>query len=472
MAENTSNLIEKVPPQNIEAEQSLLGAVLIDKDAVIKIADLVSKEDFYQKSHFLIFETILELFEKKEAIDLLSLTSRLTEKNILDSIGGRSYLVNLINQVPSSAHVVSYAQIVQRKATLRRLIAAANNILELGYHEEKEINDVLDKAEQSIFSVSQKYLKEKFIHIKDILAEAFDRIDELHKEKGKLRGLTTGFTDLDNLLAGLQKSDLIILAARPSVGKTSLALDIARNIAIKYKKTIGLFSLEMSKEQLVDRLICAEAGVGLWKMRTGKLSESTDDFPRIGHAMSELAESHIFIDDFANTNVMELRTKARRLQMEHGLDLIILDYLQLMEGLSGKSSDNRVQEIAEITRALKGIARELDIPVLALSQLSRAVEASHPAIPKLSHLRESGSIEQDADVVVFIYRKAADRGYDLNSLSDEDRNVAEIHIAKHRNGPTGIVRLFFDEDKVSFKNMAHGNQTPPPNIDYEVKNVI
>ncbi|MEK7167389.1 MAG: DnaB-like helicase N-terminal domain-containing protein, partial [Patescibacteria group bacterium] len=260
MAENSSNLIEKLPPQNLEAEQSLLGALLIDKDAIIKVADLVSREDFYQRSHSLIFETILELFEKKQAIDLLSLTSRLAEKNVLDSVGGRSFLVSLTNQVPSAAHVISYAQIIQRKATLRRLIAAANNILELGYHEEKEVNDVLDKAEQSIFSVSQKYLTEKFIHIKDILADAFDRIDELHKEKGKLRGLTTGFTDLDNLLAGLQKSDLIILAARPSVGKTSLALDIARNVAIKYKKAVGIFSLEMSKEQLVDRFICAEAG--------------------------------------------------------------------------------------------------------------------------------------------------------------------------------------------------------------------
>ncbi|MFA5029545.1 MAG: replicative DNA helicase [Patescibacteria group bacterium] len=449
--ENSSS--GKLPPQNLEAEQSLLGALLIDKDSIIKVADLLSADDFYQDNHSLIYETILELFEKREAIDILSLTSRLEEKKLLQQIGGRSYLISLTNQVPSSAHVASYAQIIQKKATLRRLIAAANNILELGYHEEREVNEILDKAEQSVFSVSQKYLKEKFTAIKEVLSEAFERIDELHREKGKLRGLATGFGDLDSLLGGLQKSDLVILAARPSVGKTSLALDIARNAAVKYKKSVGIFSLEMSKEQLVDRLICAEAGIGLWKMRTGRLSESGDDFPRIGHAMSELAESQIYIDDFANTNVMELRTKARRLQLEHGLDLIILDYLQLMEGATGRYGDNRVQEIAEISRSLKGIARELNVPVLALSQLSRAVEMNKPAIPKLSHLRESGSIEQDADVVMFIYRKAADRGYDINSLSEEEKHLAEIHVAKHRNGPTGLIYLFFDEDRVSFKNL-------------------
>ncbi len=453
-------LNHKIPPQNLEAEQSMLGALLIDKDAIIKIADLISADDFYKESHGHIYNIILELFEKKEAIDILSLTSRLEERKLLEQVGGRSYLLSLTNQTPSAAHVVSYAQIIQRKATLRRLISAANNILELGYHEEKEISDVLDKSEQSIFSVSQKYLKEKFTHIKDVLSNAFDRIDELHREKGKLRGIPTGFTDLDNLLAGLQKSDLVILAARPSVGKTSLALDIARNVA-KHKKSVGIFSLEMSKEQLVDRLICAEAGVDMWKMRTGKLSESGEDFPKIGQAMSELADSSIFIDDFANTNIMELRTKARRLQMEHGLDLIILDYLQLMEGSGKSSSDNRVQEIAEISRALKGIARELNVPVLALSQLSRAVEQTKPAIPKLSHLRESGSIEQDADVVMFIYRKSADKGYDINTLTEEEKHIAEIHIAKHRNGPVGVVPLYFESTTVSFKSLDK-RYAPPP----------
>ena len=448
------NSLRKLPPQNIEAEQSLLGALLIDKDSIIKIADIITADDFYQTAHGFIYATILELFERKDPIDILSLTSRLEEKGQLDMIGGRTYLINLTSTVPSSAHIVSYAQIIQKKATLRRLISAANNILELGYQEEKEVSDVLDKSEQSIFSVSQKFLKEKFTHIKDILTGAFDRIDELHREKGKLRGLPTGFTELDNLLGGLQKSDLVILAARPSVGKTAFALDIARNAAVRFKKSVGVFSLEMSKDQLVDRLISAEAGVDMWKMRTGRLSEAGEDFPRIGHAMSELAESNIFIDDFANTNVMELRTKARRLQMEQGLDLIVLDYLQLMEGSgSRQSSDNRVQEIAEISRALKGLARELNVPVLALSQLSRAVEQTKPAIPKLSHLRESGSIEQDADVVMFIYRKSADRNYDINSLTEEEKHAAEIHVAKHRNGPTGQVNLYFDGNTVSYKNL-------------------
>lgn len=462
MPDIVSNSLGKLPPQNIEAEQSLIGALLIDKDAIIKVADMLSANDFYRETHATLFETILELFEKKEAIDILSLTSRLEEKKKLEAIGGRSYLVTLTNQTPSAAHVVSYAQIIQKKATLRRLISAANNILELGYHEEKDVNDILDRAEQSVFYVSQKFLKEKFTPIQDVLSSAFDRIDQLHRERGRLRGLPTGYLDLDNLLAGFQKSDLIVLASRPSVGKTSLALDIARHVAVKAKKAIGIFSLEMSKEQLVDRLICAQAGVGLWRMRTGKLSENTDDFPKIGQAMSELSESQIYIDDFANTNVMELRTKARRLQMEHGLDMIIIDYLQLMEGSGSKSSsENRVQEIAEISRALKGIARELDVPVLALSQLSRAVEQSSPAIPKLSHLRESGSIEQDADVVMFIYRKSADRSFDINSLTEEEKNSAEIHIAKHRNGPTGLIRLYFNSDLVSFRTLETKHQSPP-----------
>lgn len=450
----STNTLRKLPPQNLEAEQSLLGSLLIDKDSIIKIADIITADDFYQTAHGLIYETILDLFEKKSAIDILSLTSRLEDLGKLDLIGGRSYLVNLTGIVPSAAHIVSYAQIIQKKATLRRLITAANNILELGYQEEKEVNEILDKSEQSIFAVSQKFLKEKFTHIKDVLTSAFDRIDELHREKGKLRGLPTGFKELDNLLGGLQKSDLIILAARPSVGKTAFALDIARNAAVRYKKSVGLFSLEMSKDQLVDRLISGEAGVDMWKMRTGRLSEANDDFPRIGHAMSELSESNIYIDDFANTNVMEVRTKARRLQMEQGLDMIIIDYLQLMEGSgSRQSSENRVQEIAEISRALKGLARELNVPVLALSQLSRAVEMNKPAIPKLSHLRESGSIEQDADVVMFIYRKSSDRNYDINSLTEEEKHSAEIHIAKHRNGPTGLVHLYFDGNTVSYKNL-------------------
>lgn len=442
----TDNL-EKVPPQNIDAEQSLLGSLLLDKDAIIKIADIVNPEDFYKDSHRIIFEAIRDLYVKHEPIDLLSLTSRLEEMEKLERIGGRSYLMELSNSVPTASHIIHYAQIVQKKASLRKLIQAATEITSLGYQETEDVEDLLDQAEQKLFQVSQKHLRQIFVPLKGILSEAFERIDELHREKGKLRGLPTGFKDLDNYLGGLQKSDLIILAARPSVGKTSLALDIARQAAVHTKSPVGIFSLEMSKEQLVDRLLCAQAGVELWKMRTGHLSdrEGDDDFPRIGHAMGILSETPIYIDDAANSNVMEIRTKARRLQAEKGLGMIVIDYLQLMEGRAGIES--RVQEVAQITRALKGIARELDIPVLALSQLSRAVEQQNPPIPRLSHLRESGSIEQDADVVMFIYRE------DLYKEDGQNKNIADIIIAKHRNGPTGKIQLFFDEKQASFKNL-------------------
>lgn len=438
--------IEKLPPQNIEAEQSVLGSLLIDKDAIVKIADIVKPDDFYKDIHGLIFEAMLELYEKREPIDVLSLSNCLEEKKQLEEIGGRSYLVQLANSVPSASHVINYAQIVQKKATLRRLLAVSSEITQLGYQETEKIEELLDKAEQKIFGVSQKYLKQNFIPIKSVLTQAFDRIDELHKGAGKLRGIPTGFPDLDNILAGLQKSDLVILAARPSVGKTTLALDIARQVATRSKVPVGLFSLEMSKEQLVDRLLCAEAGVELWKMRTGRLTED-EDFTNIGHAMGVLSESPIFIDDSATANVMEIRTKARRLQAEHDLGLLVIDYLQLMQGEYG--TENRVQEISGITRALKAIARELNIPVLTISQLSRAVEARTPAIPKLADLRESGSIEQDADVVMFIYREVMYK----KDLDSDKRNIAEIHIAKHRNGPTGVINLYFDENKVSFKNL-------------------
>ncbi len=450
--------ITKVPPQNTEAEQSVLGSLLIDKDAITKVADVVRPDDFYKDIHGMIFEAMVDLYERREPVDVLSLSNVLKEQGKLEQIGGRSYLASLANAVPTSSHVISYAQIVQKKATLRRLLEAATEITALGYNETTDINELLDKAEQRIFGVSQKYLKQNFIPIKSVLTSAFDRIDELHRESGRLRGIPTGFTELDGKLAGLQKSDLIILAARPSVGKTSLALDLARQIAVKNKIPVGIFSLEMSKEQLVDRLLCSQANVDLWKMRTGKLSEDTD-FANIGHAMGELSEAPIFIDDSATSNIMEIRTKARRLQSEHNLGLIILDYLQLMQGDS--RSDNRVQEISEITRSLKGIARELNIPIVALSQLSRAVESRTPPIPKLADLRESGSIEQDADVVLFIYRE----GVYQKDLDASQRNITEIHIAKHRNGPTGVIKLFFDENKVSFRNLEKQiseEQVPEP----------
>jgi replicative DNA helicase len=462
MSQNNILDIEKVPPQNLEAEMSLLGSILIDKDAMIKIADQVDADDFYKIAHAYIFEVIIELYNKNEPVDLLTVSSRLEEKGQLEKIGGRGYLAGLSANVPTSSHIKHYATLVRRKATLRKLLAAASDIMQLSYQEEEDVEQVLDQAQKFLFSVTQKHLKQTFTDIRMVLHEAFERIDELHREKGKLRGIPTGFKQLDSLLAGLQKSDLIILAARPSVGKTSFALDIARHAAVRGKIPVGLFSLEMSKEQLVDRLLCAEAGVDLWRMRTGNLSDrpDSDDFPRIGHAMGKLSEAPIYIDDTPGNTIMHIRTKARRLQAEHGLGLIIIDYLQLMESHSSKGSDNRVQEVSEMSRGLKGLARELNVPVLALSQLSRAVEQNKPAIPKLSHLRESGSIEQDADVVMFIYRKAADRNYRLEEIPPDERYIGEIHIAKHRNGPTGMVKVFFDEARASYRNLETA-ATPP-----------
>jgi len=444
------DLIEKLPPQNLEAEQSILGSLLIDKDAIIKIADIVKPEDFYKDIHKIIFEAMLELYEKKEPIDVLSLTNRLEEKKQLETIGGRSYLASLTNAVPTASNIVSYAQIVQKKSILRKLITASSEITELGYQETNDLGKLLDQAEQKLFGVSQGYLKQAFVPIKDVLTETFDRIDELHKHSGKLRGVSTGFADLDNKLAGLQKSDLIILASRPSMGKSSLALDIARDVAVNSNIPVGIFSLEMSRESIVDRLLCAEADINLWKMRTGHLSdkEEVNDFTKIGHAMGILSEAPIYIDDSATANVMEIRTKARRLQAEHGLGLLIVDYLQLMESSSRRISESRVQEVSDISRSLKAIARELNIPVLALSQLSRAVESRHPPIPKLADLRESGSIEQDADVVMFIYRE------EMYKQDTERQHIADIYIAKHRNGPTGVIQLYFDQNKVSFQNLG------------------
>jgi replicative DNA helicase len=442
---------QRIPPQNLEAEASLLGSLLIDRDAIVKIADLVVPEDFYREAHQKIYIAMLDLFRALEPIDALSVGNRLKEQKLLEAVGGRAAIVELSNAVPTASHVAHYATIVSKKATLRRLIAAATNINTLGYEEAENVDTLIDRAEQQLFAVSQKYLKRTFVPIQDVLSGAFERIDDLHKEKGKMRGISTGFAALDHLLAGLQPSDLVVLAARPSVGKTTLAMDIARLTALKSKVPVGIFSLEMSKEQLVDRLLCAEADVPLWRMRTGKLGEEGDDFSRIGEALNTLSEAPVFIDDSPSGNIMEIRAKARRLQMEHGLGLLIVDYLQLME--SHGKIESRVQEVAEMTRGLKAIARELSIPVLALSQLSRAVEMSKPAIPKLAHLRESGSIEQDADVVLFIYRKSVDKNYRLDDIAPDERGIAEIHIAKHRNGPTGMVKLFFDEEKVTFRNL-------------------
>jgi len=447
MKKNISNKLNNilVPPQNTEAEQSVLGSLLLDKKALIKIADRIGIDDFYEPAHAKIYEAILELFEKRRAIDVVTLTDLLENKHVLSEIGGASYLATLVNLVPSSAHVEHYADIVHNKGVLRRLIEAAGEISSLGYKEDKNIDEILDKSEQLLFSVSQNMSREKFTSIKEILTQAFERIDELHKEKGKIRGVPTGYRDLDNMLAGMQNSDLIILAARPSMGKTSLALNISENVAIKSKKPVAIFSLEQSKEQLVDRMLCSQAGLDAWKLRTGKLNE--DDFPKVGYAMGVLSEAPIFIDDQPLCNVMEIRAKARRLQMEHGIGLIVIDYLQLMQGARISRDANRVQEISEISRGLKALARELNIPVLALSQLSRAVEHRPDKRPQLADLRESGSIEQDADVVMFIYR---DDYYDQDS---EKKNIAEILIKKHRNGPVGSMELFFIPGQTKFQTL-------------------
>jgi len=438
---------EQLPPQDIDAEQSVLGSLLIDKDAIIKIADIITAGNFYRKSHEIIFQAILDLYSKSEPIDLLTVSSRLKEKKQFKEIGGMSYLTTLMNFVPTASNVIHYAKIVSQKRVLRDLISASNEISSLAWEENKNIDEILDEAEKRIFSVSQTSLIQEFQHIKPHLAEAFERFDRLHKGDDTWRGIPTGFIDLDKQLAGLQKADLIILAARPSLGKTSLALDIARHAAINEKVPVGVFSLEMSKQQLVERLIAAEANVDLWRLRTGQLSDEGEDndFGKIGKALDRLSMAPIFIDDAASPNALQIRTMARRLQSKKGLGLLIIDYLQLMQG-TGRI-ENRTQEVSEISRSLKNLARELNIPVVAVSQLSRAPEARTDQVPKLSDLRESGSIEQDADVVMFIYRE------DKVKKDTNRKNIAEIHISKHRNGPTGKIELYFNENYVSFKNL-------------------
>ncbi|MBI4029747.1 replicative DNA helicase, partial [Candidatus Berkelbacteria bacterium] len=386
-----------IPPQNLEAEQAVLGALLLEKDAVIKVADVLISEDFYHPGHALIYAAVLKLFEKRMPVDLVTLTNVLEKDKQLKDVGGASYLASLTSAAPSTANIVSWAEIIRSKSTLRRLIAAASQIMSLGYEEKEDITEILDQAESSLFAVSQRFLREFFVPIKEILKDSFERIDELHKHKGKLRGVPTGFRELDNLLAGLQTSDLIILASRPSMGKSSLAITIASFAAIEHKVPVGIFSLEMSKDQLVDRLVAPLAAVDAWKLRTGNLDE--DDFSKIGYAYGVLSEAPLFIDDSPMLNITELRTKARRLQMEHGLGLLVVDYLQLMEGKRRSADFNRVQEISEISRNLKAVARELNVPVLALSQLSRAVEMRTPKIPQLSDLRESGCLTGDTQIM-------------------------------------------------------------------------
>jgi len=440
-------LPDKLPPQSIEAEKSLLGCLIIDKNAIIKVADFLRPPDFYRGIHQEIYQSAIDLFEKGEPIDLLSLSNRLKEREKLDEIGGNSYLTELVNTVPTAHHVSNYAKIVQRKRILRDLIEASNEIESLGYDESEDIDLILDKAERRIFNIAQKSLSQKFLPVKDSLEEAFERIDKISKHQRGLRGIPTGFTALDNILGGFQRSDMIILASRPAMGKSSLALNIASYLATSENTPIGMFSLEMSRDQVVDRLISGLANVDLWRLRTGRLSGEgdDDDFSRIRQALDILSKAPIYIDDTPSLNILQMRAMARRLQAQKGLGLVIVDYLQLMEPRNPR--DSVVQQVTEISRSLKTLARELNIPVLAISQLSRAVEQRSPQIPRLADLRESGSLEQDSDVVLFIYREDRYR-------SDTPRkNIADIIVAQHRNGPVGKVELYFDESRISFRNL-------------------
>ena len=445
-----NELPEKLPPQSIEAEQSLLGCLMLDKNAITKVADFLMPQDFYRGSHQEIYRACQELFEKGEPIDLLSLSNRLKERGQLEEVGGNSYLTELVNSVPTASHVLNYAKIVQGKRILRNLIEASHEIGLLGYNETEDTDLLLDQAEKKIFSIAQRSLSQNFIPVKATLEDAFERIERLSRHEAGLRGLPTGFTDLDNILAGLQKSDLIILASRPGLGKSALAANIAASIAISQKVPVGIFSLEMSKDQVVDRLIASLANVDLWRLRTGRLSGEGDDndFVKIQQAMGILSEAPIYIDDAASSNILQMRAMARRLQADKGLGLVIVDYLQLMEPRN--PSDQIVRQVTEISRSLKGLARELNIPVLAISQLSRAVEQRSPQRPRLADLRESGSLEQDADVVLFIYRE------DRYRPESSRKNIADIIIAKHRNGPVGSIELYFDERIVSFRNLEKG----------------
>jgi len=433
----------KIPPQNLEAEQTVLGSLLIDKNAIFRVADLLVPSDFYSPAHERIYEAILALYEKRQPIDVMTLSNFLKERDLLKDVGGSGYVAELTNQVSTASHVEHYANIIKEKKVRRDLIRASAEITETVF-EPQEIEDLLDDIEQKILSISQKSLPQNFRPLKDELKEAYERIEKLHAGGDKLRGVSTGFPALDNKLSGLQKSDLIILGARPSSGKTSFALDIARNAALA-GYSVGVFSLEMSREQVIDRIVSAESQVPLWHILTGRIKDDTE-FMMIQSALDRLSSARLFIDDSPSLNVLQMRSMARRLQVEQGLDLLIVDYLQLIRPRT--SSDNVVTQITEISRGMKALARELKVPVLAISQLSRNVEQRDHKTPRLSDLRDSGSLEQDADIVAFIYRKEADSA-DANAES----NITQILIAKHRNGPIGEIELMFDRERASFKSI-------------------
>jgi len=435
---------ERLPPQNIEAEQSVLGSLLIDPDAIIKVGSFLRADDFYLESHRLIFRAIADLHERRMPADFVTVADEMERQQRLDLIGGPSYLTSLINLVPTSVHVEHYGRIIERTSLMRRLIDAAGQIAALAYEGREQVDEVIDKAEQILFEVSQRRISKSLVPIRDIIKSYYDRVEFLVEHPDETLGVPTGFTDLDRLLGGLQPSDLIIIAARPGVGKTSLAISLAMNAALKSNAVVAMFTLEMAGEQLVQRMLSSQTGIDSQRLRLGRIEDM--EWDKFTHASGVLSEAAIFIDDTPSPSPMEIRTKARRLAAEYDLDMIVIDYLQLMQG-GERRSENRVQEISYISRALKGLARELNVPVIALSQLSRAVESRQEKRPVLSDLRESGSIEQDADIVMFIYR---DEMYD----EDSDRaNVADIIVAKHRNGPTDTISLRFDSSLTKFGDL-------------------
>ena len=441
----------RVPPQHLESEMALLGGILRSSDAIYEVVDIVSMDTFYADKHKAIFETMLELNSRGEPIDIVTMSGKLADKNLLEKIGGRTYLGELISSIPPASNIRHYAELVKKKHTLRRLISSAEHISELGYDENRDTDELLDIAEKEIFDISNSSNVARFIPVGATLDEAWDRLERLHQSTDELRGVPTGFKDLDAMLSGFQKSDLIILAARPSMGKTALALDIARQAALNHGISVGIFSLEMSSQQLVDRMLSADSQVNAWKLRTGKLSIE-HDFEKLRNSIDRLSKAPIYIDDQPGNNILKMRSVARKLKIEKGLGMIVVDYLQLITPTGSKNNDNVVQQVTEISRALKQLARELEVPVLALSQLSRDVEKrGGSGRPKLSDLRDSGSIEQDADVVMFIHREDKYR-------EDSDRqNIAQIHIDKHRNGPVGSIELYFDGEKTTFLSVDKSN---------------
>lgn len=448
-----NQMIDRVPPHNNEAEQSVIGAIFLEPQALITAAELLMPEDFYRMAHEKIFQTMIILSDKGQAIDVVTVTEELSAKKELEDVGGISYLMEIANSVPTAANIVHYARIVEEKALLRRLIRVATSIVEDGYAREDEVEALLAEAEKKMMEVSNRKNAGDFRHIKDVLVETYDSIELLHTKKGDVTGIPTGFRDLDKITAGFQRNDLIIVAARPSVGKTAFALNVAQNVATKTDENVAIFSLEMGAEQLVMRMLCAEGNIDAQVLRTGALE--AEDWRKLTMAMGSLSNAGIFIDDSPGIRVNDIRSKCRRLQQEHGLGMIMIDYMQLIAGSGSKPGENRQQEVSEISRSLKSLARELKVPVVALSQLSRGVEQRQDKRPMMSDLRESGSIEQDADIVSFLYRE------DYYDKETENQNMIEIIIAKQRNGPTGTVTLAFAKEYNKFVNIDWSQHESP-----------